>query len=224
MMKRINIGCGQTPTPGWENVDNSFSIRLARIPYLAEILRGLACIDERQLEFIRFARKKDMSYGDAVKGLSLPSESYDVVYSSHVLEHLDPNSATRFLREAFRLLCPGGIIRIAVPDINIQVQQYLAAQDADAFIQGTLLTVEAPQTFIQKVRLLLVGHRHHQWMYDGASLSRLLQRVGYSEVEIMPVGTTKITEYEPLDLWERSSESVYVEAIKPFALEGKCAK
>lgn len=58
----------------------------------------------------------------------------------------------------------------------------------------------------------MVGTRHHQ---DGNSLSRLLQRHGFIETEIMPIGKTNIPEPEPLDLQERSSESVYVEAKKP---------
>jgi len=54
-------------------------------------------------------------------------------------------------------------------------------------------------------------------MYDGNSLCRLLQRNGFSETEVVPVGKTTIPEPESLDLKERSSESVYVEARKPSA-------
>ena len=52
-------------------------------------------------------------------------------------------------------------------------------------------------------------------MYDGNSLSALLQKHGFIKADVMPVGKTKIHDYEPLDLQERASESVYVEAEKP---------
>lgn len=55
------------------------------------------------------------------------------------------------------------------------------------------------------------------WMYDGKSLTKLLGKLGFVEVEVMPAGQTKISAHEPLDLQERVSESVYVEAEKPAA-------
>lgn len=44
-MVRINIGCGQTPTNGWENFDNSFSLRLSKIPLLPDILNRLGFLE-----------------------------------------------------------------------------------------------------------------------------------------------------------------------------------
>src|SRR5258706_13741581 len=42
---------------------------------------------------------------------------FDGLYGSHVLEHLQPPAAMRLLRECFRVLRPGGIVRIVVPDL-----------------------------------------------------------------------------------------------------------
>jgi hypothetical protein len=52
-------------------------------------------------------------------------------------------------------------------------------------------------------------------MYDGSSLRRLLVENDFEKVSVMPPGETYIRNPSPLDLYERSSESVYVEAIKP---------
>lgn len=214
-MTRINIGCGQTPTAGWKSFDNSFSLRLSKIPYLDDILYKLKLLEASQYQFIKFARENDIEYGDATKGLPLQPESCEVVYSSHLLEHLDRSEANKFLRETFRVLQPGGIIRIAVPDIRKQIAQYNKSGDADAFIEATHMCVPRPHTLLQKIRLLLFGPRHHQWMYDGNSLSNLLKKHGFIEVSIMPAGKTNIIDPGSLDLRERSSESVYVEARKP---------
>jgi len=217
-MVRINVGCGQTPTKGWQNFDNSFSLHLSKIPFLPDILHRLGFLERSQYQFIKLAREKnDIEYGDATKGLPLKHESCEVVYSSHMLEHLDRNGADNFIKEAYRVLCPNGIIRIAVPDIKKQIAQYNDSDDADAFVEATHICVPRPALLTQKIRLLLVGTRHHQWMYDGDSLSRLLQKHGFIETEIMPVGKTNIPEPGTLDLQERSSESVYVEAKKPSA-------
>lgn len=191
------------------------SLRLSKIPVLPEILYRLRFLESSQYQFVRFARENEIEYGDATKGLPVPNESCEVLYSSHMIEHLPRNEAAKFLNEAFRVLRPGGIIRIAAPDINKQIEQYNDSGDADAFIEATRLCVARPNSLTQRLRLLLVGTRHHQWMYDGKSLARLLSNHGFVKTEVMPGGHTKIHDHQSLDLYERASDSVYVEAEKP---------
>ncbi len=217
MVLRINIGCGQTPTEGWRNFDNSFSLRLSKIPLLPELLLKLRFLVSTQFQFIRFARENNIEYADATKGLPFQDETVDILYSSHMLEHLDRDEADTFLKEAFRVIRPSGIIRIAVPDIRKQVEHYNESNDSDAFIESTHICVPRPRSFSQRLRLLLVGNRHHQWMYDGNSLSRLLQNHGFVKTEEVPSGRTRISDPGSLDLQERADESVYVEAEKPSA-------
>ena len=56
--------------------------------------------------------------------------------------------------------------------------------------------------------------RNHHWMYDGASLSKLLYSGGFRDVTLPNPGETAISNPEPLDLFERADESVYAEAVK----------
>jgi len=64
---------------------------------------------------------------DVTEPWPFEAESFDVVYSSHVLEHLHPDQASHFLSEARRVLRPGGTIRLAVPDLERIAQAYLRA-------------------------------------------------------------------------------------------------
>lgn len=57
---------------------------------------------------------------------------FDAVYASHVLEHLAPDAGRRLVREARRVLCPGGTLRLVVPDLEGICRAYLAALDATA--------------------------------------------------------------------------------------------
>ncbi len=217
MALRINIGCGQNPTQGWRNFDNSLSLRFSTIPYMPALLMKLKIIESSQYQFIKFARQNNIEYGNATKGLPFQDKSVDVIYSSHMLEHIDRTEAANFLLEAYRILRPGGIIRLALPDIKKQVEQYNKSGDADAFIESTHMCVPSSGTFAKRLQLLFVGNRNHQWMYDGNSLCRLLQKQGFFKTEVIPPGQTRIADYKPLDLHERVSESVYVEAEKPVA-------
>src|SRR5271166_2578243 len=52
---------------------------------------------------------------DIRRGLPFRDNSFSAVYHSHVLEHLRRSSAHAFLRECYRVLAQGGILRVAVP-------------------------------------------------------------------------------------------------------------
>ena len=214
-MKRINIGCGRTPTPGWTNYDNSPSVRLSKHTVLQKVLNLLRLLDGPQKDFIEFAKSSTIKWAEATKRIPEDTNSVSVLYSSHMLEHLDTIERTNFLREVFRILCSGGIIRIAVPNIRFHIDNYLNDNDADRFITAISLTKTKPRSLAAKCRFLLSGIRHHHWMYDGDSLCRLLLSAGFKDPQIMPPGSTRIPEPGELNLYERVPESVFVEAVKP---------
>lgn len=58
--------------------------------------------------------------------------TFDMVYHSHVLEHLPRDAAPGFLADCRRVLKPGGTIRIAVPDLERIAREYLAQLDRAA--------------------------------------------------------------------------------------------
>ena len=59
--------------------------------------------------------------------LPFVSEHFELVYSSHVLEHFERDQGGRLLCEMFRVLRPGGTVRIAVPDLELISKNYLQA-------------------------------------------------------------------------------------------------
>jgi hypothetical protein len=64
---------------------------------------------------------------DIRKGIPFPDNSFDAVYHSHFLEHLSRKEAALFLKECFRVLKADGIIRVAVPDLEVIARYYLTA-------------------------------------------------------------------------------------------------
>jgi predicted SAM-dependent methyltransferase len=214
-MHRVNVGCGLAPTPGWLNFDNSLGIRLAAYPTLVSLLHKLKLLNRAQMDKIEFSQKHKIFWADGSKSIPLPDESVEILYSSHMIEHLDRIEAKLFLQEAKRVLAPGGIIRLAVPDLAKLVSEYLDHGDADAFIEATVMGIPRPRTLVERINLVLVGTRHHQWMFDRKSLCKLLTESGFKSAEPVAPGTTQIPNHEPLNLYERLDESLYVEATKP---------
>jgi len=67
---------------------------------------------------------------DIRKGLPFDGASFDVVYHSHVIEHLAQPDALVFLKECVRVLKPGGTIRVATPDLENMARAYLDRLEA----------------------------------------------------------------------------------------------
>ncbi len=210
----VNIGCGTTPTPGWINFDNSMSLRLSRSPVTARLLSILRLPSQSQRETIEFHRTSGVRWANAVKRIPMENESVRCVYTSHMVEHLDPSEFRAFLAEARRVLAPGGILRIGVPDLRLLVDEYLRAGDANHFIESTLLTASRPIGLIGAVKALIVGPRHHLWMYDGPSISKELEANHFVDVLIVPAGETTCADPGELNLFERAHQTVYVEATR----------
>lgn len=64
---------------------------------------------------------------DIRRGLPFEDGTFQACYSSHVLEHLTPPEGARLLLEAHRVLAPGGVLRVVVPDLELIVRDYLRA-------------------------------------------------------------------------------------------------
>lgn len=72
-----------------------------------------------------YSDSEDVIEYDLTKGLPFETNSIDVCYSSHVLEHLRNEEADFFINEQRRVLKRGGIIRIVVPDLETICRNYL---------------------------------------------------------------------------------------------------
>ena len=74
---------------------------------------------------------------DLRKGIPFPDQSFDVIYHSHLLEHFPKADAPVFLKDCLRVLRPGGVIRMAVPDLVAIARNYLLAlEKARSGIEG----------------------------------------------------------------------------------------
>lgn len=179
----MHLGCGSIVVDGWVNIDNSPGVTLARVPRLKRALRGIGVLTAEQAaaEFpegiVRTDLRRRLPFADA---------SADAVYSSHLIEHLARWQALALLRECHRVLAPGGVIRLATPDIRQIVDDYLQGDTrhgdtaADSMMEQLMTFAERPGTRAQRlVRRLVTAP--HQWLYDETSLAALLREAGFSE-------------------------------------------
>lgn len=209
------LGCGRQPVSGWINLDNSWFVRLSHQNLLLKCLHRLGMASVENLETAARAKRENIIWGDAALHIPVPDHSVSCLYSSHMLEHLDADEVSQFMRECRRVMAPKGIIRLVVPDLRRRVNEYVSDGDANKFMRSLNLESHSFHNLRAKLRILAVGNREHQWMYDSSSLVALLKLSGFVGVAEVPPGVTGIPDPGALDLRERESESIYVEGRQP---------
>ena len=126
--RRLHLGCGLVQPEGWINVDGSWNAWLAKHPFLRAVVGTLGLVPRNQLEV---AWGRDTLVHDVRKPLPFASGSITAIYSSHLLEHLYVDEATRLLAECHRVLAPEGVLRVVVPDLRAIVEEYLGGDPLD---------------------------------------------------------------------------------------------
>lgn len=77
-------------------------------------------------ENIDFAPKsKAIRQADVLKGLPYKDGTFDLVYSSHFVEHISRKDILNFLIECRRILKPGGLIRLVLPNFENIAREYI---------------------------------------------------------------------------------------------------
>ena len=112
-MEKLHLGCANQIFDGWVNVDYSLGARVANTPLLGSLVEKLGVFSVQW--------DKRIFLHNLVEEFPWKENEIKVVYSSHTLEHMTREDGARFLSECYRVLEPGGIIRIVVPDLKYYV-------------------------------------------------------------------------------------------------------
>lgn len=189
---RLNLGCGSHSHRDWVNMD------------------------------VQPANPSVIQHNIAEEPLPFEDRSCAVVYHSHVIEHISRQQVHGFVAECFRVLAPGGVLRMAVTDLEHIARLYLknldaaAAGDAEASKRHERVTIEMVDPLANEAE----GGRM-LGMWDRVSLSRLLVDAGFTNVQVCGAKESAIagfTNFE-LDTDEagevRKPGSLFIEASRP---------
>lgn len=181
----VNIGSGGKGLEGWVNIE------------------GLPAADSVLTLDVR--RPLPLADGSAVR-----------VLAEHIMEHLDFRSdALALAREAHRVLAPGGVFRVVVPDCERYIRAYVA-RDQTAFADlGWDIDQPADDIFTP---MHIVNHQFHQegehlFGYDFETMMLLLQKAGFSRVERMSFGQSLDPDLA-IDQPNHAPYSLYVDAVR----------
>ena len=198
------------------NIDKSPSALLSRFPALRRLLFKLQLLTPEQARGF----PKGVVFADVSKRIPARSGSVEFIYCSHMIEHLSRWQALDFARECHRVLRPGGRLRLATPDLELIVRDYLDGTSplmeegrtaSDAFCAEYGAYADDPGNQVRRMLRKLAGGDNHQWLYDEQGLRRLLGEAGFGEVERCSFRQGSIPE---LDSIEHRERGLFVEARK----------
>ena len=172
---RLHLGCADTYLEGWCNVD-----------------------------YARPGRLLDLRW-DLRRRLPFPDGSAKEIFSEHVFEHIPYPGVMDVLRECHRLLRPGGVCRIGVPDLERYARSYLGD---DPLIDE--VRPHSPTRALAVAELFFLhGHRSS---YDATTLCTMTKAAGFHLVETSRSGEGRIVPCP--DSPRRKAETLYVDAVK----------
>jgi predicted SAM-dependent methyltransferase len=99
--------------------------RIVRSPHGAYLNVGCGASFSAEWTNLDLHPRRHVLAHDVRDPLPFPDESFDAVYTSHLLEHLEPEVGLRLVEEMNRVLVFGGVIRVVVPDLEDICREYL---------------------------------------------------------------------------------------------------
>lgn len=222
---RLNLGCGPNAPAGLVNLDGSWNAWFTHHQCLRKALQRFGIINSSN-------QGAQWNVSPVVHDLRdpLPFEenTFFAVYGSHVLEHLYRSEADTLLAECRRILKPGGVLRLVVPDLHALVQNYLKntnggstsqSEQAPADWLNERLAFRSAQPPGGNLAFKAYGFwkdfHSHKWMYDADSLSHYFENAGFASVMKKEYRCSEIRGIEEVEEPERVLEGAGI------CIEGK---
>ena len=138
--------------------------------------------------------------------LNFPDNTFDIIYASHVIEHVKRNDIERILKEWIRVLKIDGILRLATPDFEKSIEVY---NKCGKRIENILGLTVGGQSY---------EYECHYLIYDKRSLTELLKKCGLTAIH--PWHPARVSHG---DIWDYSQAQTWEIPIS-LNLEGRKAK
>ena len=148
---------------------------------------------------------------------------FPFVFTEHMIEHVPFDAGAAMLRECYRVLQPGGVLRVVTPDLAAIVSLYAGdrtsvQQKYLTWFYDAFLPPEHPRTPTMAVNAMfrLWGH---QFLYDEAALTGAMRAAGFRDIARQELGKSRHVELQGLEHTGRYPDDLL--AFESVALEGR---
>jgi predicted SAM-dependent methyltransferase len=147
---------------------------------------------------------------DIREGLPLESDSTDYAVSIHALQELTIPELVPALAELGRVLRPGGVLRLVLPDLAKGIQAYLCGQDDYFQMDGGQARSPGGRFIVH-----MLWHGYSRTLFTADFVEELLVKAQFQDVVECRYRQTASQFPEIVQLDNRERESLYIEATKP---------
>jgi predicted SAM-dependent methyltransferase len=128
----------------------------------------------------------DVVYLDVTRRFPFEDQTFDYVFSEHVIEHVEYEKAVFMLRECFRVLKPHGRIRVATPDLRVLIGLYGSAGAGQAGYYVDWI-IRRMMPGVEKCKeVFVINNAFHAWghqfLYDCQTLAEAMRDSGFADV------------------------------------------
>ncbi len=170
-----------------------------------------------------YAKHPCYIYLDVTHAFPVPSNSFERIYSEHLIEHLSQADGEKMLAESFRVLKPGGRIRIETPDLQKMLNLYAVRENEDAqqyfqWHHREFGDKNYPPTVCFAINNVM-RNWGHVFLYDSEMLRLALARASFRNIKQYVWNQTEDPEFQNIS--QRSGwggteyETVAMEGTKP---------
>ncbi len=198
----------------------SHPMRKLQIGSGATILDGWLCTDFEPVH-------GRMVYMDATRRFPFAADTFDYVFSEHMIEHVAYRSGLAMLHECHRVLKPGGVIRIATPDLAVLLGLYIREPD----VRQRLYVAWISERYLENgvrgpVHVINNAFRSwgHQFLYDGDILQSAMREAGFQNVRRYDHSQSDDPNLRGLESHGRSVGNEEINVFETMVFEGVCAK
>jgi len=196
---------------GWVNIDGSPNVLLDRFGVVKRGLRMLGLLSDAHMT----SWPDEIVYLDLRKPLPFKNESVDSIYSSHLLEHLYLFDARALLAESRRVLPPGGVLRLALPDAERIAAELLngvtdGTDDPGLYFNRRLWAHPLMRPSGRQKLVSVFGGSTHRWQPTRSLVTSMLKEAGFSEVREYQFLKGRLPDLKTV---EHREESFFLEAV-----------
>ncbi len=160
-------------------------------------------------------------YLNATKHLPFPSNSFDYVFTEQFFEHISYSDGQRFLKEVYRILKPGGVLRQTTPSIAGLIEVF---QGSNSVVPSAKV-LERHQKYHNSNASNLCHFFNdfmrlwgHQFIYDKDTLEKSHKAAGFNEIDWSSFGKSS---HSQLDNLERHAETEWMKTAFQLTIEAK---
>lgn len=151
-------------------------------------------------------RGSDIAH-DLRRGIPLPNNTVDKIYTSHLFEHIPYKDLISLLEECYRVLKKGGELSVCVPNAGYYIRAYYEQKIFRDLSDAYQPAVVDTNSFLDQVNYVAYMGDEHKYMFDEENLVNTLK--------VAPFEKVSLRDFDPdLDRTERDFESVYARATK----------